>query len=106
MSALCFLSQYSSAPCTCGGGLSGGRGRLFSSKARRIRANKKGGASQSGYPSPMSLSEEGSLVSCIGVPTGNRSTFFKGKLSKKKRTDRAHTSPKSSRENPSPQTWL
>jgi hypothetical protein len=41
------------------------------------KANKKEGRRKSGHPSPVSLSEEGSLVCCIGVPAGNRSTFLK-----------------------------
>jgi hypothetical protein len=38
----------------------------------------------SGRPSSMNLSEEGSLVSCITVHLGDRSTFFVGECSRRK----------------------
>lgn len=41
-----------------------------------------------GRPSSMGLSEEGPLVSCIDTDPGNRSTFFIGALSKKKRRNK------------------
>jgi hypothetical protein len=41
-------------------------------------AKKRRGAAKSDRPSSMSLSEEGSFVSCIDVYATNRSTFLQG----------------------------
>jgi hypothetical protein len=43
-----------------------------------LEDEKKERRRKSGRPSSMSLSEEGSIVSCIVAQSGNRSTFFGG----------------------------
>jgi len=44
---------------------------------------KKERRRKSGRPSSMSLSEEGSFVSCIVAQAGNRSTFFERRYRRK-----------------------
>jgi hypothetical protein len=53
------------------------RRRPISKRQPAVSDIKKERRRNSGRPSSMSLSEEGSFVSCIGARAGNRSTFFK-----------------------------
>jgi len=48
----------------------------FDDETRGRTEEKKEGCRISGHPSRMSLSEEGSSVSCIAFRAGNRSNFF------------------------------
>jgi len=53
------------------------------------KGKKKERRRKSGHPSSMSLSEEGSSVSCIALRAGNRSTIFRGRWRIKSEDKRA-----------------
>jgi len=83
MSFLCCLCQYTLFRRTRGRGAVGEQVAQLG-QDQREGGKKKERRRKSGRPSSMSLSEEGSSVSCIAVGAGNRSTFFAGVCSRRK----------------------